>query len=281
MTTSRMQVFRSRIVLCLPLTLCAVLILVLSGSARAAFQPEGPNSCYDCHRNLADERLSHPVTLWSKSVHAEVGNTCDGCHGGDPNDTTLNSMSKENRFYAAPKEEEIGRFCEKCHQELAGNFLTSPHGMAGAPTCIDCHGSHTIHRISIDIINPERCTQCHDYEPGEKLKNLLESLHVRFNDARDRISLIKGFPTDPLQDDLEKVWKKLRQVRMISHTFDLSLIEKEVETASASLMPITDEIRRLNELGRDRMLWGLVSVLVFFGLAILTYLYNKQNSDLD
>ena len=96
---------------------------------------DAPNSCIDCHSKLENKRLSAPVSLWSKSVHAEVGNTCDGCHGGDSDDHTENSMSAAKNFIAVPQEDDIVKLCGKCNQGLSDNFMTSAHGATGQPTC--------------------------------------------------------------------------------------------------------------------------------------------------
>ena len=132
---------------------------------------DAPNSCIDCHSNLENKRLSAPVSLWSKSVHAEVDNTCYGCHGGDSDDHTENSMSAAKNFIAVPQEDDIVKFCGKYNQGLSENFMASAHGATGQPTCIGCYRSHTIHRISLDIINEKNFTECHDYDPAGKLWN--------------------------------------------------------------------------------------------------------------
>lgn len=261
--------------------LITTLFAALPFNARAAFVQDGPNSCIDCHRDLEDKRLSEPVTLWSESVHAKVGNTCDGCHGGDPDDSGKNSMAAENNFYAAPKKEEIVEFCGKCHKELSENFMTSGHGETGEQTCIGCHGTHTIRRISIDIIKEDLCSGCHEYESAKELKNILMGLHKNFQLAESRLQLVKGFPTDPVRKDLKKIWKDLRQVRMISHTFDVSQVEDEAKKVNASIMEVHREIERLAKIAGDRGFWGYITILIFIGLAILTYFYNKQSRELE
>jgi len=254
---------------------------LLPGTPEAAVQPGLNNSCIDCHQSLPVKRLSQPVKLWSESVHAEVGNTCDGCHGGDPKETSQKAMSKDNHFYAAPKEGEVASFCRKCHQEIAKNYMDSPHGLYDGPTCKDCHGSHSIQRISADIINPEKCSACHEYTAPEKLKNILQSLHGSFHEAENKVGRINGFPTEPVEKNLKKVWKNLRQVRMIAHTFDIPLIQAKAKNVKAEITETTLEIDRLIELTRNRKKWGLLIVLIFIGLTVLTYFYNKQNQKVD
>ena len=244
-------------------------------AADAAFQEPFKNSCITCHRDLPDERLSRPVTLWASSVHAEVGNTCDGCHGGDPNDPKETAMSDGQQFYLGPKEEEVTGFCGKCHQELSEYFQQSAHWATGMQNCIQCHGTHTVQRISIEIINPEKCGACHDYESADKLKAVLLHLHDRFEDSKEKILQIRGLPTQPLEDELGKVWKQLRQVRMVSHTFDMTRIEKRAEEVQTLMQTMESEIARLEDIGLERKFLGLGLIGLFVALAITTWLYNR------
>lgn len=256
-----------------------LLVVVQVNPAFATFKKDTFNSCINCHQSLPDARLSEPTKLWANSVHAEVGNTCDGCHGGNPEDTTTAAMSKENNFYSAPKEDEIAQFCGKCHKELADNFMTSAHGLTGTQNCIGCHGSHTIRRISIDIINEKTCTQCHDYTQPEKLKTILQTLHGKFQNSKSKVKQITGFPTDSLNKELDKVWTQLRQVRMISHTFEIEKIQASAEKVETSLKQTDTEIDRLLDLTVSRKHWGYIAVTVFAILALCIHIYNKENEE--
>ena len=251
---------------------------LLSGSpsAWAAFEEPHQNSCITCHRDLPDERLSKPVDLWASSVHAEVGNTCDGCHGGDPKDPTLEAMSKSKHFYLGPKDEEVTAFCGKCHQELASYFQESAHWATGTQNCIQCHGTHTVQRISIEIIDQEKCSTCHDYQSADKLKVLLLDLHDRFALSRDKLTSIRGLPTQSLEEQLDAVWSQLRQVRMVSHTFDMTRIEKKAEGVRAQIAALDTEINRLQEMERERKTLGMGLVILFSALSFATWRYNRS-----
>ncbi len=189
-------------------------------------------------------------------------------------------MSRENGFKGVPEEEQIASFCGKCHQEISKNFAGSPHGMLGQPTCKYCHGSHTIKRIGDQIIREDKCTMCHEYESPAKLKEVLQVLHRQFQEAENKVKLINGFPTEPLEKDLKENRKNLRQVQRTVHKFDLSLIQTKAEDVKTKITQTTLEIDRLIELTQNRKKWGLLIVLVFIGLTILTYFYNKQSQEM-
>ena len=253
-----------------------LLIFPAPGLAESA-KTETENSCINCHRTLDDDRLKLPVALWSGSVHAEVGNTCNTCHGGDPADATVDSMSKEAGFLAVPKEDETVAFCGKCHQELAGRFLTSQHGTLEVITCLYCHGTHAIKRISVDIINRDRCMECHEYDKPEKLLTILRSLHENFTVVKNRLKIITGLPTLRIDSELDRTRKKLRQVRMIAHTFDIPLIQEEAGSIEKRLQKTALEIDRLYGMEKQRKLLGFIAVPIFILLAAATLLYNRES----
>jgi hypothetical protein len=185
-------------------------------------------------------------------------------------------MAKKNRFYAIPKEGDIVGFCGKCHQDLSDFYISSVHGVTESLTCIDCHGSHAIRRISTNIINQEKCTGCHDYESAEKLKIILQQLHEQFHTIDAKLKTVDKFPTLAVQNDLDNIWKQLRKVRMISHTFDLDQIEDEAGKVKVSLAKTVAQIDRLAEQDKSRVFWGLIMIFVFLVLGGLTYLFNKE-----
>lgn len=237
---------------------------------------ESKNTCIKCHSALSDSRLSKPVELWASSIHAEVGNTCDGCHGGDPKNPTGQAMAPEKNFQAIPKKKEVASFCGKCHQGLADKYRTSAHAKKRAQSCVNCHGSHTIQRASSQIISEIKCGKCHDYDVAEKFNNILQSLHDKIKTSEDRVKLIFGFPTEPVEEDLNRVWKRFRQVRMISHTTDFKLMKTESEKLNTLLSSTSGEIDRLLTLGEERKLIGYALIATFLLLALITYFYNKR-----
>lgn len=234
------------------------------------------NSCIKCHAILLDKRLNKPVDLWASSIHAEVGNTCDGCHGGDPKDLTGRSMSLENGFQGAPNENEVASFCGKCHQDLSDKYMTSLHWKKRAQSCVDCHGFHAILRSSSEIVTEEKCGECHDYDVADKLNNILQSFHGRIKTSEEQAKLISGFPTEPITEELNKVRKGFRQIRRVSHTTDFKLMEIEVEKVNALLESTNSEIGRLQALGKERRLIGYALIATFLLLAFVTYFYNKR-----
>jgi hypothetical protein len=136
--------------------------------------------CVICHK---DKRRA-----FAEGVHANRGIVCHDCHGGDPA-----AVEKEPGhaapFVGVPTKLETVRICGSCHSDpnqmrpfglpadQAAELRTSSHGEflfyrddPNAPTCTDCHDSHTIRppedaRSDVHPLNiMGTCIACHDDE---------------------------------------------------------------------------------------------------------------------
>jgi cytochrome b subunit of formate dehydrogenase len=131
-------------------------------------QPLGPvgfDVCMDCHE---DE-----ITPFQNSVHARVKGdkpvTCEGCHGN------IHTVVRSNNPAAPMAPLNQVRNCGVCHEEMMEGYLSSVHAKSlfvsglteAAPSCSDCHGSHSILRhtdaaaTSSHKNSPKMCGDCH------------------------------------------------------------------------------------------------------------------------
>ena len=101
------------------------------------------------------------------------------------------AMSPERGFAGKPQYSQVPEFCGKCHIGILKNYLESGHGRAlkadqSGPNCVTCHGSHAIQKANIDIIDEQRCSQCHTYERAKAMKQALFPTEKKIRDVRDR-----------------------------------------------------------------------------------------------
>jgi hypothetical protein len=140
------------------------LFVCLPGIAPAS---PAKNSCISCH-TLLEDRSAEPAKLYPSDVHNEAGLTCADCHGGDPNDDSMNAMSPAKGFRGVPKKTQIPQFCGSCHSngsymrrfkpglrtDQLSQYWTSIHGKrllqgdTKVAACVDCHGVHNILAVS-------------------------------------------------------------------------------------------------------------------------------------
>lgn len=171
----------------------SVLAFLLAGAAWAA----GPQatSCLQCHgSDMFDETARKMVKNFGTDVHAQVGLSCNDCHGGNPDpklgqdmQAAMDPKFKPNPFRGKPDRAAIPEFCGACHSsaqymkrfnpgiriDQVTEYWTSKHGellKKGDPnvaTCIDCHSVHNIRRKTQpdSPVYPthvaETCSRCH------------------------------------------------------------------------------------------------------------------------
>ena len=63
--------------------------------------------------------LVKPAKLYDGDVHHQAGLTCADCHGGNPNDDSMDAMSPAKGFRGVPKKAAIPDFCARCHSDIA------------------------------------------------------------------------------------------------------------------------------------------------------------------
>ncbi len=157
-------------------------------------------SCVDCHQGFNPSETPHakvvrPVQCqtchdiggYDKSIHgAALGaEGCSSCHGNHNILSPKNPDSRVNRGHVVST-------CGKCHSDEDERYSRSKHGaslaagVTGAPSCVDCHGSHTIVPVS-----DEGSVLYKTKEPGVCLRCHLDNPQVR-----QQVGISAGFISD-------------------------------------------------------------------------------------
>lgn len=187
--------------------------------------------------------MSEPVALWEKSIHHQMGNGCEGCHGGDPNDSA-DAMNPERGFVGAPKPEQVPDFCGKCHGGVVENYKKSRHYPAflkgSGPNCVTCHQSHNVQRASFDLIQEDLCGACHSFENGQKIKRAFVSAEMAFQEMKEELSHLdrRGMPVKKLE---EKLFLERNSLHQMTHTLDVEEIQNKTRSALTNLEAMKQE----------------------------------------
>ena len=116
-------------------------------------------ACAECHADKYQATLDsvHQVALAGGNLQAAV---CTDCHGAHD----------VKRISQAPRTA-IPQTCERCHSAIYAQYRNSVHGAAligdgnpDVPTCIDCHGVHSVQGPSTGpfrLFSPTICATCH------------------------------------------------------------------------------------------------------------------------
>ena len=160
-------------------------------------------ACLTCHEDkVIEERYGLPdqkvMAAYRESVHGRAQKksgllgaaVCPDCHGNHmilPGDQPRSATHRQN----------IPTLCGKCHSGILEEYERSVHGkgmragIAESPVCTDCHGEHSITKITdpeskVYVKNiPRTCTACHGNEaiatryalPKKRFSTYMDSFH--------------------------------------------------------------------------------------------------------
>lgn len=129
----------------------------LTAQNRREYVLQRYTACGRCHQDKYSLTLDsvHQRALAGGNPEAAV---CTDCHG-------IHNIAHPDQ------RERIPHMCERCHSEIYNLYAQSAHGAAllgennpDVPTCVDCHGVHTVEGPSdsqFHLFSPQICAKCH------------------------------------------------------------------------------------------------------------------------
>ena len=236
-------------------------------------------ACLDCHdSDMMKPAFREIPAQWRKSWHFQNNISCHDCHGGDSTDATM-AMSAERGFTGKPKYSQVPEFCGKCHIGILKNYLESGHGKAlkasqSGPNCVTCHGAHRIQKADINIIDEQRCSQCHTYDRAKTMKQALFATEKKIKDVRDSLMELKA--AGVFTEEQEKaIFNTEAEFRTLFHSVDVSLIKDRSDGFVKKLEQIeAGEKIIFRELEFRKNFSGFL-MLVFLGLGAVLFLLSK------
>jgi hypothetical protein len=215
---------------------------------------------------------------WRQSWHSQNGVSCHDCHGGDPADAAM-AMSPLRGFVGAPKYRDVPEFCGRCHVGILKNYAESGHGKAlkasgRGPNCVTCHRSHGIQKADIDIINEQRCTQCHSYERAGTIKQSLSATEQKIWDIEKALRKLAAQGMYTGEED-KALFRTEAEYRTLFHTIDVVLVKEKTDGFAGQLDSLQKRVDSLfAELRSRRNFSGLVMFL-FAGAGFVGYALAK------
>ena len=227
--------------------------------------------CVQCHGGQTG-RLGLPVQQWRGSVHEQNGISCNDCHGGDPTDFAM-AMSPDRGFLGAPSNDQIPNFCGRCHIGVKEDYLASAHGKAlgaGGPQCVTCHHNHQVQRASLDLINPKTCSQCHDYQRAEKIRNALSATDNEITALEAELGVLhrQGIDTTKMDGELFSLRNSYHR---LFHSVDIEKVKSESAQFQKSLGEMRTQVAGILDELAGRKVYGAIAVglLILAGFILL------------
>jgi predicted CXXCH cytochrome family protein len=210
---------------CLPACLFLFFTLFIAYSNSEAALSEADQACLGCHsmeqhKTLGNgEKLSlkiNPVEI-EHSVHGIIG--CSACHGFTANDHPKRTFKSRKEYSAL-----AARRCTTCHAPRDNIIHAKIVGKdPSKTTCIDCHGAHSIRRVSELSKGNQYCLTCHKWEISKRyLDGSKETVQVQESHLKE--SVHKNLSC---VDCHVRVYSELHPVREFKNRRDLSLVLAE------------------------------------------------------
>jgi hypothetical protein len=222
--------------------------------------------CIQCHGGL-DGHLGEPVEQWRTSVHSANGISCHDCHGGDPTDFEM-AMTPERGFIGVPDYDKVPDFCGRCHVGVKEDYLASAHGQAlevGGPQCVICHGNHAVEVATIDLINQESCSRCHEYDRAARVKEEISATEANLTKLETSVASLHrvGIDTERLKEDL---FSTRNSFRRLFHTVNIDKIKSQTAKFDQELSETKAAIGDYeNALGQRKLIGGGIVLLLLLG----------------
>lgn len=236
---------------------------------------QGETVCLQCHSAQSGKGAA-PVKIWKESIHAENGISCHDCHGGNPRDAA-SAMSPAQGFLGAPKETGIPAFCGRCHVGIKDEYLKSAHGKAlgsGGPTCVTCHGSHAIKKVTIELINEKNCSRCHSYRDASRLKDVMSQTETRLTNIEQKLQKFKQMGVDTEAHE-KRLFSLKNSYHSLFHEVDMATLTRESARIQADLDKTDTILGKIAEQAYRRKIAGVGIVIASLFCALLLYLLKK------
>jgi len=251
-------------------------VLALATAAAAA---TGDPVCIQCHdSDMMKPEFRKIPGEWRQSWHYQNGVSCNDCHGGDPADAAM-AMSPQRGFVGTPTYQAVPEFCGKCHIGILKNYLESGHGKAlkasgSGPNCVTCHGSHGIQKANIDIINDQRCTQCHTYDRARIMKQALFATEKKI---RDLETALKKLSSEGMYTEKEgkALFRTEAEFRTLFHTVDVDRVKEKTDGFMQDLNDLQNKVDALFVELQSRKNFSGFLLLVFAGIGVVVFLLAK------
>jgi nitrate/TMAO reductase-like tetraheme cytochrome c subunit len=204
--------YRLRVKLFLLGAFCSIFLTFESTSPSGISKTDADN-CVKCHIQ-ATGRAAEVVGIHRASTHGKIDISCNGCHGGDPEQIDK-LKAHTGRFIGKPERTALLMMCGNCHERQLDQFKTSRHfpESGGIPRldCADCHGAHSIGNPPESFSFAQYCASCHGLEYLPPLAQPLQDLVAltdELNDKMKRFSAKRG----NLPDDFIEQRKEIRRL---------------------------------------------------------------------
>jgi Cytochrome c3 len=189
------------------------IFLTFESTSPSGSSKQDSDNCVKCHIQ-ATGLAAEVVGIYRASTHGKANISCNGCHGGDPEQ--IDKLKAHTRkFVGKPERPGLLMMCGNCHERQLDQFKTSRHfpESSGVPRldCADCHGVHSIGNPPESFGFAQYCASCHGLEYLPPLAQPLQDLVTLTDELNDKIKRFSAKPGS-LADDFIRQRREIRRL---------------------------------------------------------------------
>ena len=151
------------------------------------------------------------------------------------------------------------------------------HGKAlgsGGPTCVTCHGSHEVKKVTIELINEKSCSRCHTYARAAEIKAAMAEAEKRIVGIETKLKTYQreGVDTEAMGKTL---FSARNRYHRLFHEVNTTKVRNESVQIKADLSKIERTINNIETEKQRRKIIGAIAVGVSLLAALLFHLLRK------
>jgi cytochrome c553 len=193
------------------------------------------DNCFACHRNNQDEVIG----LFQNSVHNRRRLSCGNCHGGDIK-AAEKTKAHTQAFVGKPSADQILEMCGACHKDQLASLKASHHfhqpSRAIRVDCVQCHGAHTVGKLTGDSQLELTCGNCHGVEYLAELPSPIKQVIRLDDEIRNALRDLESLGKRPSDESARLRREFKQQVADFVHSTNMKIalqnVKKMIETGN-------------------------------------------------
>jgi hypothetical protein len=148
-------------------------------------------------------------------------------------------------------------------------------GVQKAPNCVKCHTAHKQQKVTLDLINPKTCGECHDYQRAERLKEAMYGMEGELTamEKRQHAVFLEGLDVG---QETKSLFYLRNRTHRLTHVLDVKRILGDLGAIRPDLKALDRRVRSKEKTIVDRKALGSgVMVLFLIGACIAWATYKR------
>jgi hypothetical protein len=168
----------------------------------------------------------------------------------------------------------INEICGSCHNNELEDLLAGVH--KNKLSCIYCHSNHGIMKATLDLIRPEKCSECHKYPNIAPVKDEFRKAETVLLATESHLSRYKNEMPELYNKYTQKINLARQNMKVQRHR----LKRDEISSNANHILLLSGHIRKEIAYEQERIKFkriitiGVIIIIILAIIGVLYYLYQ-------